>query len=130
LVTPIANGSIPACGTAQWASNCRKTYVTTCAGNLASEMPGLNEESQLYLGQNFPNPSNGNAVIDYFLPEKYAGSVIDIYSLNGKIISRISCTIGQGSTEINVRNWPAGIYYYSLNHFGTKLDSKKFVVIE
>jgi hypothetical protein len=130
LITPISNGNIPACGTARWAANCRKTYVTTCVGNLESEMPAEEVEPSPLLGQSYPNPSNGTTVIDYFLPDNFANSTIEIFSMNGKLISKINCTIGTGRAEINVRNWPAGIYYYTLNCFGTKLDSKKFVVIE
>jgi uncharacterized protein (TIGR02145 family) len=40
LITPVANGSVPACGAPQWAESCRKTFVTSCsnfvAGSLAS----------------------------------------------------------------------------------------------
>lgn len=32
LITPIANGVIPACGTPQWANSCRRTSVTSCTG--------------------------------------------------------------------------------------------------
>lgn len=130
LVTPIANGAVPACGTAQWATSCRKTYVNSCVANLDGILPESQSIEKPYLGQSFPNPSNGHTVIDYSLPDHYDGSNLEFYSMEGKIISKISCHSGSNRVEINVRNWPAGIYYYTLNYFGTKLDSKKIVVIE
>jgi hypothetical protein len=82
LITPISNGNIPACGTAQWATNCRKTFVTTCVGNLESEMPATALEQTHFLGQTYPNPSNGTTMIDYFLPDYLAGSTIDIFDIS------------------------------------------------
>ena len=93
-------------------------------------MPATAVDQTHFLGQTYPNPSNGTTVIDYFLPDHLAGSTIDIFDISGKLISTIKCSIGNARVEIDVQNWPSGIYYYSLNHFGMKLDSKKFVVIE
>jgi hypothetical protein len=36
FITPVANGSIPACGTPQWAGSCRKTNVISCSSPIFS----------------------------------------------------------------------------------------------
>jgi hypothetical protein len=130
LITPIANGAIPSCGTAQWATNCRKTNVITCVGNLEMESSNLDAMPLPKLGLSYPNPTNGIAAFDYVLADEFSGSTIEFFSMDGKLISKIKCTAGNNSAEIDVRNWPVGIYYYTLSYFGTKLDSKKIVVIE
>ena len=130
LITPVANGAIPACGTAQWATNCRKTNVITCVGNLEPESSNQDAMQLPKLGLSYPNPTNGIAVIEYVLPDDFGGSTIEFFSMDGKLISKIKCITGNNRAEIDVRNWPAGIYYYTLSYFGTKLDSRKIVVIE
>lgn len=130
LITPVANGAIPACGSAQWATNCRKTNVITCVGNLEMESNNQDAMQLPKLGLSYPNPTNGIAVIEYVLPDDFGGSTIEFFSMDGKLISKIKCITGNNRAEIDVRNWPVGIYYYTLSYFGTKLDSRKIVVIE
>lgn len=129
LITPIANGSAPACGTAQWATNCRKTSVTNCVGAMVNEEPITAESSEL--GQNFPNPAYGETKIVYSLPEKFQGASIVIYDQFGRSLKNINIEVGSNQTVwLQTDNFNSGTYYYSLEYFGTKLASKKLVLIK
>jgi hypothetical protein len=129
LITPIANGSTPACGTAQWATNCRKTSVTNCVGAMVNEEPITAESPEL--GQNFPNPAYGETKIVYSLPEKFQGASIVIYDQFGRSLKNINIEVGSNQTVwLQTDNFNSGTYYYSLEYFGTKLASKKLVLIK
>jgi hypothetical protein len=54
----------------------------------------------------FPIPSND--VVNMIWPENTC-SDITIYNLNGKVVSRNSCT-DSNKLQINVAHWPAGVY--------------------
>ena len=130
LITPIANGSIPACGTAAWASNCRKTYVTSCAtsGMLAEE--SSSEEVKATLGQNYPNPSSSLASIPYSLPEAMKGAVLVVYDQLGRAVQHWDLIPGDNmELDWDARFLPAGTYYYSLEFEGAKVDSKRMLLI-
>ncbi len=128
LITPIANGNIPACGTAAWANNCRKTFVTSCIGT----MPGEEQidAKQPELGQSFPNPTNSNSTIVYSLPESFSGAHIIFYDQLGRILADQLVPTGIENTfEFKGEFFPSGTYYYSLVYAGTKLATKKLVLI-
>lgn len=128
LITPIANGSVPACGTAAWASNCRKTYVTTCTGAMPGEE--LVEGNMLDLGQSFPNPTNSHSTIQYSLPDSYNGARLVFYDQLGRIMSEQIVPTGIANEyEFKGDFLPSGTYYYSLEFAGTKLATKKLVLI-
>jgi hypothetical protein len=52
----------------------------------------------------YPNPAD-----DYLTIESVNGQVLELYSLLGELIQRI--TIGSGVTNISIANLPAGVYY-------------------
>jgi hypothetical protein len=129
FITPIANGNIPACGTAKWATNCRKTSVTNCVGS----MPNQDQiEAELpMLEQNFPNPVQGETKIVYSLPEKFQGASIVLYDQYGRSLKSIQAEVGSNQAVwLQADNFNSGTYYYSLEYFGTKLASKKLVLIK
>lgn len=129
FITPIANGSIPACGTAKWTTNCRKTSVTNCVGS----MPNQDQiEAELpMLEQNFPNPVQGETKIVYSLPKKFQGAAIVLYDQFGRSLKSIQTEVGSNQAVwLQADNFNAGTYYYSLEYFGTKLASKKLVLIK
>ncbi len=76
-ITPIANGSSPACGTPQWAGNCRKTFVVNCSTTVFS--PGT-----LAAG-NQTICNGGDATIVSFSVNATSGSSFQWYSQNGLI---------------------------------------------
>lgn len=129
FITPIANGSTPACGTAQWASNCRKTTVTNCVGAMQNEEQIIAELPSLE--QNFPNPVQGETKIVYSLPDRFQGATIVVYDQFGRMLKSIQCEVGSNQELLlQTEHFNSGTLYYSLEYFGTKLDSKKLVLIK
>ncbi len=86
-------------------------------------------QSGLALGQNMPNPADGNTLIPYYLPER--GSLtIEVTDLVGKriaIIADENQMAGYHKTEIQTSGWTPGIYFYSLTFNGERL-TKKMVI--
>jgi len=91
----------------------------------------LSISKNTFLYQNTPNPFTSDTEIKYFIPSSAKNPVLNIYSLQGKLISskRIS-TIGQGSTTINGNELKAGIYIYKLTIDGVEVDAKRMVLTE
>lgn len=75
-----------------------------------------NEVAGATLGQNFPNPANGNTSINYTLTNN-ADVMIQITDLSGKVISVINegaKTAGTYTVDVNTAELSAGTYFYSL----------------
>src|SRR5690606_28125352 len=82
-----------------------------------------------YLGQNVPNPYQGETTITYVVPGKATSSAINIYDVSGKFIKTVSIKqTGKGQLKINAHNLPGGIYSYQLVVDGKVIDSKKMVL--
>ncbi|MDD3875883.1 MAG: choice-of-anchor J domain-containing protein [Bacteroidales bacterium] len=82
----------------------------------------------LYLGQNIPNPANGNTMVSYSIPE--SGRVVfEIVNVIGQSIYKIEKdqTNGNHFIEIDANKLADGIYYYTLN-FGDQKLTRKLVV--
>lgn len=73
-------------------------------------------EGNISVGQNFPNPFNGNTTVNYSLVN--ADEVmVEITDLTGKVISVMNegvKTSGNHTLEINGKGLAAGTYYYSI----------------
>lgn len=128
LITPTSNGNVPACGTAQWATNCRKTFVNPCTTAMPNE--AQMEAEIIELGQNFPNPTSDNFKVIYSLPKQYDGAVFCIYDQFGRLKQKTKIEVGINiDLNFQIDSWSNGTYYYSIEYFGTKLASKKMVLI-
>ncbi len=127
LITPISNGAIPACGTPQWASNCRKTFVTPCP----SFMPEKDVVEIIELGQSFPNPMSNVSNVIYSIPSQYHGASMSLYDQYGRKILNLPMETGnEKKLELDLTTVTSGTYYYCIEFFGTKLASKKLVLIK
>jgi len=87
--------------------------------------------SDFYLSQNYPNPFNPETVISFGLPEKNEAE-INIYDINGKLISRlIKGVFGPGNYKVkwNAEGYSSGIYFYVLSVAGKK-QTKKMIVVK
>ena len=133
LITPLANGSIPACGTAQWAASCRKTTVNSCRlGEDGQEIIEQALESEApFLGQSFPNPTLGSFKVPYFLPESYVSGRIILYDITGKQLEIVKCVSGENQTvEFNISYLANGTYYYTLESGNLKIGTGKLILIK
>ncbi len=81
------------------------------------------------LGQSFPNPTNGQALIKFELP--FAADVsLDVTNLYGQqvaIIAEGDYAAGQHEVVVDTRDFAAGTYLYNLRTNG-KVTTKKMVV--
>jgi len=101
---------------------------------------GKNDQSQLleingagtekaYLGQNTPNPFEGEAIIEYFLPNEVNNANIIVFDNTGKIIKEIELeTKGAGTIDLKMNEMPTGTYHYSLVVNGKTMDSKQMIL--
>ena len=78
----------------------------------------------------FPNPATNEVSINYSLNK--SGKVeIDIYDVTGKMFNTIksdNLEIGNHSSNINVSNFNAGVYMYSVKSENAKMYSKFTIV--
>jgi hypothetical protein len=91
---------------------------------------GMGEYSSdaLYLWQNVPNPSNNNTTITYRIPA--LGKVLfEVRDIVGRIIytEQGQRDKGMNHIELNVKSLSTGIYYYSVEFNGQRLNKKMVV---
>lgn len=81
------------------------------------------------LFQNRPNPTSGNTVIGYYLPETVNSSSISFYAVDGSLIyqERLESK-GYNEIQLNTDRLSNGMFYYSLEVDNQKVDQKSFVV--
>ncbi len=94
------------------------------------DISGINENGidNFKLLQNIPNPTKGITNIVYIIPN--SGKIkFELINLLGKIVysQENKANSGKNQIELNVRNLPSGMYYYSLKYKGKTL-SKKMII--
>lgn len=81
------------------------------------------------LEQNIPNPVNGAATINYYLPANKGNAYINVYSSYGAIIKSVKITAGgKGSINIKTSELSAGTYQYALVIDGKMIEHKQMVI--
>jgi hypothetical protein len=130
LITPAANGAIPACGAAQFTTTCHKTIRQVCRIGQEEEITDEVFIDAPFLGQSYPNPNQGKFNIEYFLPTDCKGAIV-IYDITGKKLAQSECnTGGREILEFDVQNLSQGTYYYSLECNGLKMETRKMVLVK
>ena len=85
------------------------------------------EEGLLF--QNYPNPSDKQTSIEYFLPSNTENAVISTYDIAGKLVRQDRLTgFGKGILDINSKDLGSGAFVYQLSINGKVVDSKKMVI--
>ncbi|MBA2422650.1 MAG: tail fiber domain-containing protein [Chitinophagales bacterium] len=78
------------------------------------------------LGQNIPNPFEGNTVISYYIPENSSDAKIIFYSERGNWIRSVSISEnGHGQISVNASDLSSGIYQYSLIINGQTIETRQ-----
>ncbi len=97
----------------------------------AAETSSLQAESATFLGDIYPNPANTSTTLEYSLPAKASGALLQVYSLDGKVVSSISLPANSGKSQIQLSTgqFAPGMYIYALIVNGKVLDSKKLAVV-
>ena len=87
------------------------------------------ENSSISLGQNFPNPADGQTTVQ-FRAKKTGEAKVSITNMIGSHIESLSLgklPVGNHSFRINTLTYPPGIYFYSLS-IGGSATTKKMIV--
>ena len=82
--------------------------------------------------QNIPNPFSDKTTISYTLRKQSSVfiKVFDIYGKEVKFINENIKNTGQHKTELNAKDLPAGIYFYSLFINEKLSDTKKMIIVK
>lgn len=131
FITPVASGNSPACGTARWASNCRKTYVTSCA------LPGEEETTDAFsnpddveelISPAYPNPARGFVQFRVRVPEDWTDANFEVLDVHGRRVHQLNLEPGSVS-ELSWHPVGAGTYFYTLTNSGNQYPMQKLVVL-
>jgi len=78
-----------------------------------------------------PNPAKNQIYLNWKLPEGMNPEkvTLSVYNIQGKRVLTNSLSQEVGIQEIDVNNYPTGIYLYQLQHEGKLLHSEKFEVV-
>jgi len=78
-----------------------------------------------------PNPAKNQIYLNWQLPEGMNPEkvTLSVYNIQGKRVLTNSLNQEVGIQEIDVSNYPTGIYLYQLQHEGKLLHSEKFEVV-
>lgn len=78
-----------------------------------------------------PNPAKNQIYLNWKLPEGMNPEkvMLTVYNIQGKRVLTNSLNQEIGIQEINVSNYPTGIYLYQLQYEGILLHSEKFEVL-
>jgi hypothetical protein len=85
-----------------------------------------NKETDMYLGDNYPDPFTGVTVIPYCLPDETEAKLI-ISDALGKHIAEFDLYGGKNTIEIDTKNWADGIYLYGLSIDNIIYEYKKMI---
>ena len=106
-----------------------------CSGTASSKsITGLGtgiidvDDYNFRIGQNIPNPTTGITKIEYMLPA--SGEVkFNIMNLLGQVVYSIKEKSDKGKHlfELNVKDFSAGVYYYSIEFKGKRLVNKMLI---
>lgn len=79
------------------------------------------------LGQNMPNPFTGSSSVKFALSKEANSAIFTVVDVMGREISKEKVATSIGGHTIQLNNYAAGVYYYSLNVDG-KITTKKMIV--
>ncbi|MGE5437088.1 MAG: glycosyl hydrolase family 18 protein, partial [Syntrophothermus sp.] len=84
-----------------------------------------------FLSQNYPNPFNPETVISYSIPEKTLVNLNIFNSLGEKVQTIINEVQEKGNHQINInlKDFPSGIYFYTLQT-GLYQSTKKMILLK
>jgi|GEM_PF-1158918 len=88
----------------------------------------LRSESEVYIGQNIPNPANGTTSIPYVLPNSASMSVRVVNVMGQEMYyNSMSRAKGSGYIDLDISNYAQGIYYYTIDVDGIPFTKKMIV---
>ncbi|MFH2096824.1 MAG: T9SS type A sorting domain-containing protein, partial [Bacteroidota bacterium] len=86
---------------------------------------GMEEKDQL--GKNYPDPFSLQTRIPYVINGENPGKLI-IKDMLGRVVDNIEVTKGKGEVVIDNKNWPDGVYIYTLYVSDRLIGSDKMIL--
>lgn len=80
------------------------------------------------LEQNFPNPSETGAIINFYIPDGTISAELKIIDVTGRVVKVVMLSTTSSSTIITPEMLAAGEYLYTLYLDNHKIDTKKMIV--
>jgi len=94
--------------------------------------PAEQEESRtkedFFLGQNAPNPFQGQSVVDYRTPGEASDVQLKVFDVQGKLVQTRTLPAGEGRVQLRTQSMQAGTYSYSLVVDGVVKKTLQLVV--
>ena len=87
-------------------------------------------QKPVQVSEPIPNPSKDQVKITFTLPEGTKQGVIDLYSIDGKLLKSYTVDNTFGFITIDNSNLPSGMYYYNLITDGNITTTKKMIVLK
>ncbi|MBL7127867.1 MAG: T9SS type A sorting domain-containing protein [Ignavibacteria bacterium] len=143
-VLPISNGYIMFAGIGQIdpMGAIEDFYVVRADSNLFFQTVGINNNQNILpvrfkLYQNFPNPFNPITVIRFDIPKSSLAKII-VYDILGREVAiLVNENLKIGSYNVSwpaptgdSKEYPSGVYFYSLTVDGKVVDTKKMILIK
>jgi len=92
----------------------------------------IGSPAELFVSQNYPNPSNPKSTIDYELPENAIIS-IKVYDFSGREVTTLidkEQESGYYSVEFDGTNFASGIYFYRVSVNNSPVVTKKMTLLK
>jgi hypothetical protein len=77
----------------------------------------------------YPNPNNGNMILDYVLPAQHSG-LLEITDITGKVLNRYELKAGSDRLRINDSKLENGLYLYRIIVNSKVVKSDKLLIIK
>lgn len=100
--------------------------------NVLTSIANNNQPAEFNLSQNYPNPFNPMTNIEFNLP-KNANVKIIVNDLLGREVvelADLNYSAGRHTVSFDGKNYPSGIYFYTMYLDGEKFDTKKMILIK
>ncbi len=88
------------------------------------------EYKSVYLGNNIPNPFTSITVIPYILPEGLEIGELIVADISGRIVKQYEIKNNGGTIEINMNDYNAGVYFYSLMINDKMIETKRMLLLK
>jgi len=92
-------------------------FIAKLSGDMITQVPDLSQADQLTI---YPNPSTGKFAIEGLAP----GDSYALYSVGGQLLQKQ--TASSDNSEVDLRNYPKGIYFLSVAQ-GKKVLHRKLI---
>jgi len=104
-----------------------EVVVNGCCGSNLLVAENTLDEAKLF--QNYPNPFDESTIIEFYLPDGYSQAFLEIYSSDGKLVSKMNVgPVGKGQVVIGKGTLAVGNYFYTLMADDQLIGTKQMTI--